>query len=579
MDCTDTTDRTDHAEEGAAAIMAALGAALVLLVAVLAIDLGSHVLAQRDLQGAVDLAALDAVTGLVTDADPATEADARARESLRRNSGWSARDGRTVTVTVGRFDPLTRTFTPTTSAPDAVLVEAVTDLGRLTGVLPGADEVRRRAIAATTAQASLSIGTSLASVDSDEVAVRNRLLARLLGSSTDLTLDAVGHQGLASGTVSLRRLALDLGLASPAELLDTTVSVGTLLTVAAQGLSASGDPLDVAAATPLSTIATQAAPSTGVRLGDALRLEVGTVGAVADVEVRASDLVMVVAQVVNGDNVVDLGLPVSVPGVGSGSLRLAVLEPAQLAAGRPGTDPATGTWRTVATTAQVRLLVDLSLDPVATPTVSTAPLTLPFTIEAARGEAALATVTCATGGVPPLAGVPTATSAVTTTLGAPPADLVTTAAPVPLTPVVVTDVAVTTPLGGPLDLGALTASLQQTVGATQEDLAFDGAYPEARRTAGSSSLGGTPRVPGSDGDGRVGLAVALDTADLDIAAASTGLDVEADVLGPVLDATTPVLDAVDRRVVAPVLEALGTTLGTADVTVASVDCGGRALVE
>ena len=80
--------RDDH-QEGATSILAALGTTLVLLAATLAIDLGSTVLTQRDLQGAVDLAALDAVMALPVATDPAALADEYARQSLERNSGWS----------------------------------------------------------------------------------------------------------------------------------------------------------------------------------------------------------------------------------------------------------------------------------------------------------------------------------------------------------------------------------------------------------------------------------------------------------------------------------------------------------
>ncbi len=566
-------------QEGAVSILAALGTVLVLLTAVLAIDLGSNVLTHRDLQGAVDLAALDAVLALPVATDPAVLADQYARDSLARNDGWSDRDGRTVTVTVGTFDPTTRVFTPTAVQPDAVLVEAWTDASRLTGVLPGADRVSKRAIAALDARAAISIGTSVASIDSDRSSALNRVLSRLLGRTLDVSLDAVGHRGLADGTVQLGRLAADLGLASPAELTDTTVGVGQLFQAAATGLSASGDPLDVAAATPMATLAAEVGAGLQVRLGDVLDLSAGMPGSLADVEVQALDLVMVTAQVVNGANAIDLGMPVTVPGVGSGSLQLAVLEPAQLAAGPAGVDPVTGAWRTVATTAQVRLGIDLTLDPVTAGDITTSALHVPVTVEAARGEAPLATITCATSAPEPWVTSPVATSAVTTTVGELPPDLVAVSTPVPAVTADVATVQLTSPLLGSLDLGTLTALAQHDVGSATETLTFTGPYAEAQRTPGSSTLGATPRVPGSGDDGRVGLAAAFDTADLGVTALAAGVDLQTDVLDPVLDATTPVLDEVDRRVVGPVLESLGVSLGRADVTVSSVDCSGRRLVE
>lgn len=560
-------------------ILLAFATVVALLASVLAIDLGSHVLAQRDLQGAVDLAALDAVMALDVDADPSSLAEQYATDSLGRNAGWSSRDGRDVTVTTGIFDPVSRVFTPTTTAPDAVLVEATAQLSRLTGILPGTDRVTHRAIASTLSQGSVSIGTAAASVDSDRSVVLNRVLSRLFGRSSDLSLDLVGYQGLASGTVSLRQLAADLGLGSPAELVDTSVDVGTLFSAAASGLSASGDPLDVAASTPMGTLASELGGSATVQLGDVLDLEAGQPGAVADLQVSALDLVTVVAQVVNGTNAVDLGMPIAVPGVASGSLTLAVLEPPQLAAGRPGIDPATGTWRTVATTSQVRLGIRLQLDDLDLGDLQASALDMPLVVQAARGEAPLASITCATGGSDPAVDVPVTTAGVTTTLGDLPSDLATASTPVPLDTADLASVTLDAPLLGALDLGTLTGRLQTTVGAATEDLRFTGPYAESRRTAGSSTLGGTPRVLGSDGDGRVGLAVALDTAELGVTALQLGVDLQTDVLDPFLDATTPILDEVDERVVGPLLNGLGVSLGRADVTVADVDCGGRQLVE
>jgi uncharacterized membrane protein len=581
-----TAPRRD--EEGAMAIMAALATVVALLAAVLAIDLGSHVLAQRDMQGAVDLAALDAVMALDADGEPSALADQYARDSLTRNDGWANRDGRTVTVTVGTFDRATRVFTPTTSAPDAVLVEAEAQFSRLTGVLAGSDRVAHTAVASLLEASSISIGTHVASLDTGRSELLNRVMGRLFDGP--VTIDAVGWQGMADAQVPLRALMTSFNVASVEQLLDLQVTAPQLLEASAAGLSSSGDPLEVQTAGLLTSTASTISNQTTFRLGDLLVVEQGVPGSVATLTVDALSLVTGSAMMINDDRAVDLGMDLSgVPGVGSGSLTLAVVEPPQVAVGRPGLTPG-GEYRTIARTAQVRLGVDLELDPLGEYAgVNVGSMRLPLALDAGRGSAALLDVGCAADEAAAFATNLVRTTAAGVVYGATsPEVLVAPSASVvgsvrgPLV-----DLTVDTLLAGEVPVASVTAAGSEVVPGADEQVQLYGPFASRARVLGNAPLGGFT------GDG-VGLSTLLDDLDLEttllessptlgltlsIDGDGTSVSLTDDVLVPALADAAGVVDGVDA-LVADVVDVLGVaTVGDADTSADTVDCSGRQLVQ
>lgn len=578
----------DPREEGTVSVLAAFATVLALLAAVLAIDLGSHVLGQRDMQGAVDLAALDAVTALTADGDPALLADQYASDSLTRNDGWSDRDGRTVTTQVGRFDEATRTFTPTTVDPTAVLVTATTELQRLTGVLPGADTVTHTAVADLLQLASISIGTHVASLDTSRSAVLSQVLSRLFAGP--VTVDAVGWQGLADARVPLRALMTELNVGSVDQLLDLQVTARDLLQVSASGLSASGDPLDADAATTLGTIAASIDNQTTFRLGD-LIVRQGVPGAVADASVDAFSLVTGSAQIINTGNVVDLGVDLSgVPGVTSGTLTMAVVEPPQVAVGRPGLGP-DGEHRTVARTAQVRFAADLVLDPLGDYAgVGVGSMSLPLAVDAGRGSAALTAVGCSPDETSAWARNLVETTAAGVVYGATgDATLLT-----PTTEVVASvrsplvELTARTLLGGEVPIAEVSAAGAIQVPGAVEEVQLFGPFTSRARIDGNAPLEGLP--VGGVGLGRVLDDLDLQTTLLEVAPSLTvsysingdggTVSLTDDVLAPALADAAAVVDRVDQQVVGSVVDVLGVaTLGDADTAAIDVRCGGRRLVE
>lgn len=601
-----TGDDVHHAEEGAISVASAGVLLMLMVLSTLIVDLGSHVLAERDLQGAVDLAALDAANALTYDSDP-TLADEYARAAIAADEGWGSQDGRTVDVVLGRFDEATRTFTPGGGEPDAVMVEAATQLSRLTGAVSGTDTVRRRAVARLTELSAISIGTHVAAVDSGRAELLSRVLSALLGGP--VTIDAIGYEGLGSANLPLGVLAAELGLGSVDELLDTRVTVPGLLAATASGLSASGDPLLVQAATALGGSSVGAIDGqTDLSLRDLVHVQQGVPGSVATVEVNALDLLVGSAMLVNRDNVVglDLGLD-QLPGVTTGDVNLHVIEPPQPAVGRPGVD-GNGVARTVAQSAQLRLGVDLVLDPLGDVNgVSVGSTSLPVVVDAARGTATLTGLGCisdvsvghsrtfvetATSGV---TFAPASATALTTSPVSGSAGLTASA------PGVFTELALDVGLLGlEVPIASVEASGQVEVPGDSGEVVLDGPFRSTQRFAGATPFAdaapGAPSIAGLLDDlelattlealpSDVGLGlsfqVGASASDGDTSAGTGGetdLDLTLDVLGPAVTRLQSVVGRVDSTV-GGVLDVLGVaSLGDADIAANSVSCSGRELV-
>ncbi len=574
-------DTVGEGEEGAMLVFAAITTVLALLSLTLAVDLGSQALAERDMQGAVDLAALDAASALgeFWSDDPQARAQEIAEQSMARNDGWANRDGRVVTATVGRFDESSRSFTPTLSNPNSVMVQAVADMSRLTSMVPGTDDVAATAVAELAPLSAISIGTNIASLDTARSQVLGTVLSDLLGGPVSLTV--AGFNGLANAKVRIGDLSGDANVGSVDQLLDTTVTVGELLTATANGLTASGDPADLAVAGQLITLAANVGNQTVVRIGDILHVDQGAPGAVLDVEVDVLSLVTASALVINGGNVVDLGLNLAnVPGVTSGTLRMAIIEPPQIAVGRPGFTPS-GEYRTQARTANVRFGMDLTMDPLGSIAgMSVGSVNLPIGVDAGYGEAALLAVRCAATETLMSATNRVNTSAARVALGASKsAALLSTPLPTVDTPILT----ITAP--GGVTVAEVTASGGYEIPGTSKDVVLPGTFPSRAKVRGANPVNGV------NGIGLSGLIDDLDIrtkvlgtvpgvgVGVGVGGGTVGADLQRDVLVPAFDAVEGVVDRIDDEVFGILMDALGmVAVADAETAATSVDCGSRILV-
>ena len=376
---------------GSVSMMMAMSFITLLGAAALAVDVGSLFLQSRKLQGIADLAAISAArdVGRATPAAQATAAE----------NGW----GRplNVQVALGRYDPdpalaPSARFQTGGSNPSAarVTVSGEADLffGRL---LLNRETVTltRRATAARADMASFSIGTRLASLQGG---IANQLLSGLTGSTVSLSV--MDYNALAGAKVDLfkysdlLRLNANLEAASYDKVLGTDISTGKALRILGDLLQGSGD---IQAASAARKLAVAAGDGKKIKL-DAL-LDLGPYGAQdhvaggsgAKIELAAQDLANALVVLAGEGRQVKLDLGASVPGVTDVDVWLAIGE-------RPNNSP----WLTVdrdgqvvVRTAQTRLYLKAQALSVLG-LLGAQPITLPVLVEAASGEAKLASMEC-----------------------------------------------------------------------------------------------------------------------------------------------------------------------------------------
>jgi uncharacterized membrane protein len=257
------------------------------------------------------------------------------------------------------------------------------------------------ACASSVSQACFSIGSDLASFSTSQSTVLNSLLGNL-GSSVNIT--AVGYQGLASTNVSVGQIIDQSGgVLSPSNVLTTSVTSGNWLKwiVGAVNAQTSAGTCSSSAPSPAVTSALSGISTSGttpyklcqiVLIGNSCAsgsLPFSSLSA----GVNVLQMLTTMAELSNGSSGVTLGLNLSVPNVTSASIKVAVIQPPEVAYGPVGsvtdaTKPcpaASPSTSTCATTAQISVTLNLN--------VLTLSL-LTFQFGAAQGTATLDAVNC-----------------------------------------------------------------------------------------------------------------------------------------------------------------------------------------
>lgn len=372
-------------QRGAIGLLAALTLGLALMFMLLVLDSGRLYLEQRKLQRVADVAALEAVT---RDGDCLANLTAAryATQSATRN-GLTVADGITLSTTCGILqtgaDKL-RSFTPDASKKAAIRVIATrvvpTSIAAGVGALfsPGPASLNTRLTATAVAApavlpplAMLTIGSTALVVDSSKSAALNLLLGKMLGGS--LNLSAVGWQGLVDTNINLlsylNQLAVDVNVSAGnyTELLNKKIKLTQLLDTAITVLQAGGTTANVAVSglTDLKVVA----GSTELALGQLLQLQTGTPSSALNTNLQVFQLVEAFVQLANSQNGIVVDLPLNIPALVNGSVRVKVIEPPQLSAvGNPALAKANpmGPDRIYVRTAQVRTVLSLNLPPLLT---------------------------------------------------------------------------------------------------------------------------------------------------------------------------------------------------------------------
>jgi uncharacterized membrane protein len=371
---------------GAVTIITAGSLIALLTATALAVDVGSIYVNSRRLQGAADAAALAAAAS----SDP----NGAAQHTLTANALNNAQVSK---LTQGSYTP-DASLTPAqryvagaspSNAAQVTLAQNVPLFFARVITGNATTHIAARATAARIDYAAFSIGSRLAAVQGG---LPNALLSALVG--TNLNLSVMDYNALVGADIDILqfsdalRTQLHLSGATFGQTLNSSVTLPQALGALAAVTS------DANAAAALRRIALQVPPVT-VRLSDLIDLGpyAGQDHTDPDTAVRVDGYSMLreLLQLSNGQRQVALNLGLSLPGVTTTTLTLAIGQ-------RPSHSPwlaITQAGGTIVRTAQARLYLDSKVGGVAT--LGIVSLRVPILIELAEAQAKLDSIFCAGG--------------------------------------------------------------------------------------------------------------------------------------------------------------------------------------
>ncbi|MDQ4054682.1 MAG: hypothetical protein M3237_18575 [Actinomycetota bacterium] len=376
--------------------MVAIVSMVLVAVAAFAVDLGMHRVVRRDMQALADAVALDLarlVDGRTADQIEAGSSKVRGIEAAKvaseaRNEGSTLGDDPVVAWTLVQLDLMgdpvkdaAGDVVPVTGSvvPDAVFVTATTAVDFAFSTGSGASA--RSAIGLSQSTACFRLGSYALAVESGNSA----LLDHLIGDALDI--NAVGYTGLADANITMRGLALALGVGTVDELASLeNLTLQRLFLASATVLEReSGQAADV---TLLKTIAAAVNTTTVINIADMLTVSGGGAAAL-DTKLNVLDLVAGSAFVANGENAFDVPVFWKVPQFSSGSAGLTIIQKPQLGCGKVG--------EASAQTAQVTLFARPTLNIPTIAGLAGPGVPVDFEVELASADGLLTGVTCGAG--------------------------------------------------------------------------------------------------------------------------------------------------------------------------------------
>ncbi|MCX4164447.1 MULTISPECIES: TadG family pilus assembly protein [Paraburkholderia] len=399
-------------QRGAVAVVAAIWVG-VAIAALGAIDVGNTFYARRALQRTADLAATAAAETIGSSGGCAA-AGASALANAQANGftvDGPANPTKTLTTNCGRWDSTATPYFGTTGNPLNAAQVLVTQQVPYFFLGP------KRTISATaTARATnidaFSLGTGIATINTQQSALLNAILGGLLG--TKVSLSVGDTQSLAAAQISLQNLMVALNASTMQGLLATTVTYQDFVAAMVKALTVGGDTID---ATLLGALGVAIPGGQNIAIGDGgtsapglLALGLANASSAATATVNVLDALMVAAQIAQtGPN----GTPGPVINVSAGlagvaGVSLQVIHPPVLAVGEGGTYKLNGvaTPRTQARTAVVNANVTLlpvlfsktpltlGLGSLLSVSISALSTPLVLSLTAAQGTATLMSVDC-----------------------------------------------------------------------------------------------------------------------------------------------------------------------------------------
>jgi uncharacterized membrane protein len=550
-------------EQGAILILSVLFLVVMVVCAALAIDLGFLDTAKRSDHKMADLASLDAIRHFDDITPCVAPGDAQrshitdvATQSAENNGYDPSVNGSSITVKLGVVDTATKTFTESANACDATAVFVTVGSDTAYRFVPGHQGTTAAATASRVARARYSLGSFLGSLSSDDSAILNSFVGRMItGNNSNLNLTLASWQGLMSANVNLEKLRQHLAsggvdVGTPDKFMSSQMTVTQLGTATAQALTDDGY---VAQANAFNAIVSGAKVTQHVTMGQIMKLNEGDGTAVdfSTQAIPAMQLVTAAAVVANGANFVSVpNLAVTLPlGVGSISATLsAISAPEIIDWAAPLTAASEGDTNQL----------DFTVTPVINKAVTVAGLvgatvtgSLPIHVTGGGAHSTLENAICPSLvnpsikiGVDPKA----VTAASTGTM----------------------DLNANVPLVGTTSVAHVGVNANQTTTGTHGDLTFN--YPaEFSPPAGTKRTGSTT-VGLSGGAGGGGYSVT------NVTLGSPPLLTANLAQSTVLGAIDPIITAVDQVVMSRIAVLLGLHIGGADVGALGVDCNGFQLV-
>lgn len=368
---------SSRSARGSVLVNTAIALSLI-VITLLGTQIGYLMLVKRELQKTADLAALSAAQSLQPFS--CTEAKSAAVTNAVQNMPPLLPPLTAANVECGNWDPDKREGPLHFGAPDAgqffnaVRVQLSRTPALLLPSISGGQPFTLN-VQAMAAQrqplASLSIRSTLLSIDSKQSALLNALFGGLLGGGS-LSLTAAGWQGLLDTNVKLLgfldQLKLDLHItaANYDQVLATNLDAGYLLQTMITVMERSGSTAAVSVQALKSVLASVNAAPFSLKLADLLGVASGTDAAGLSTDLQLFQLVQGMIQVANGKNGLAAVVPITVPGIASVTTKVRVVEPPQVSAvGNPSLINASlgvgDPNRIYVRTAQVRVLLSVDL--------------------------------------------------------------------------------------------------------------------------------------------------------------------------------------------------------------------------
>ena len=534
------------------------------------VEIGYLYWAKRDTQKVVDLAALAGAQQLATCSSSNTSNTA-ALGNATVDNGFNG----TLTIDCGHWDstqPGDQHFVSVTPALplNAVRVQASLPLIPFFG-FAHFNSISATAIAISRGPpiASFSVGSSLLTVDPSSPL--GQLLSQALGSSLGLQL--LSYNGIANANISLLGLvqALPIDAGTVNGVLTSQVSLTDFLTayVAALNQNASGSGIDMGFVSQQVALIEAQLGNIPINLGNILNVDANTQdpNVALNTSVNALDILNAVLLAADSANAVALpATSVNVPGVGTVSLAMSIVEPPQIGVGGVGT---------VAHTAQIRLALNISA--LSTPLTGQQLLGLPLYLEVAPTDATITALEC---NVPGTGGknsdsvtINTAPGVLNAFLGTLPAGAINTISeswPTLISAGTVAPLVNVAVLGVGLVQISASANVQlATNPATPLTFSVDPTVPIAQQPNMTQTAGTSSEILGTLIGSLLGSTSLKTTVNL--GGASLSLPV-APLLATLSAALAPVLSALDSALLGPLLQTLGVNIGTAQVNLRSVNC-------